>query len=273
MVTALWSVALVLLGVAALWLAQRRLIYFPLGGVPAPAAIGLREVEPATLTTGDGVALGGWFFRASRAGPGPAVLVFNGNAGNRTYRAALGEALRRDGFHVLLFDYRGYGGNRGSPTEAGLALDSRAAREYLVGRSDVDASRLVYFGESLGSAAAVELATEHPPAALILRSPFTSLADVGQLHYPFLPVGILLRDRYGSIDRIAAVRAPVLIIAGSADRIVPAALSRRLYDAAGEPKRWLELQGADHNDPEMLMGEQMMEGIREFLRGSRVSRD
>ena len=101
---------------------------------------------------------------------------------------------------MLLFDYRGYGDSAGSPDERGLALDARAARRYLLSRPDVDAARLVYFGESLGAAVAVELAAEHPPAALVLRSPFTSMADVGSYHYPILPVRLLLRDRYAAID-------------------------------------------------------------------------
>ena len=122
---------------------------------------------------------------------------------------------------MLLLDYRGYVGNPGSPSEDGLLADARAARAYLLSRADVDPARLVYFGESLGAAVAVALAAEHPPAALILRSPFTSLADIAAVHYPFLPAGLMLRDRYESIERIGRVRAPLLVVAGQRDRIVP----------------------------------------------------
>jgi len=155
---------------------------------------------------------------------------------------------------MLLFDYRGYGNSAGSPDERGLALDARAARRYLLSRPDVDAAGLVYFGESLGAAVAVELAAEHPPAALVLRSPFTSMADVGAYHYPILPVRLLLRDRYVAIDRIAHVRAPLLVIAGGNDRIVPLEQSRRVHDAARSPKAFVVIEGADHNDAALNAG-------------------
>jgi fermentation-respiration switch protein FrsA (DUF1100 family) len=130
---------------------------------------------------------------------------------------------------------------------------------------DVEPNRIVYFGESLGAAVAVGLAVQRPPAALVLRSPFTSLADVAAVHYPWLPARRLLLDRYPSIERIASVSAPVLVIAGDRDDIVPASLSRRLYDAAAEPKRWLLVPGAGHNDRELLDGRQMMDAIERFL--------
>ena len=186
------------------------------------------------------------------------MLVFNGNAGNRAHRAPLAAALQRHGLQVLLVDYRGYGGNPGTPTENGLAADSRAAHAYVAGRPDVDASRIVYFGESLGTAVAIDLAVEHPPAALVLRSPFTSMADVGRYHYPFLPVRHLLRDWFAAIDQIRRIRVPLLVIAGGRDRIVPIENSRRLYDAAGAPKTLLVLPNADHNDVELLAGEEMI---------------
>jgi fermentation-respiration switch protein FrsA (DUF1100 family) len=197
--------------------------------------------------------------------PSATVLVFNGNAGNRVYRVPLAEALRRRGFHALLVEYRGFGGNPGVPSEGGLAADSRAAYAYLSRRSDVDMARLVYFGESLGAAVAVDLASEHRPAALILRSPFTSMADIGAHHYPFLPVRLLIRDRFQSIDRIGRIRSPLLVIAGDRDGIVPLEHSRRLYDAAGSPKTLKVIHGADHNDDELLAGDEMIEAIVDFV--------
>ena len=166
---------------------------------------------------------------------------------------------------MLLFDYRGYGENAGSPSEAGLAVDARAAQEYVLRRPDVDRERVVYFGESLGSAVAVRLATERPPLALVLRSPFTSLADVGQHHYPMLPVHWLLRDRFDSLSRISMVRCPVLVIAGKRDTIVPAAQSIRLYEHAREPRRLLLIDNADHNDDVLLSGPQVIGAVREFV--------
>ena len=251
--------------VLLLWVFQRSLIYFPVDAVPTPSDVGLREVETVTFPTTDGLTLNGWFVHASTSSSSVTFVVFNGNAGNRAYRASLAAWLQRRGVQVLLFDYRGYGGNEGIPTEAGLAADARAARTYLLTRKDVDASRLVYFGESLGSAVAIALAAQHPPAGLILRSPFTSLADVGQVHYPFLPVRFLLRDRFPSRDTIRQVRSPVLVIAGAADRIVPVDQSRQVYEATSLPKKLVILPAVDHNDPELLSGEAMVEAVVRFL--------
>lgn len=270
MIVSAASTIVLLVGLLVLlWLTERRLIYFPLRPVTSPDEVGLAHAEPVAFITTDGITLHGWFL-PGRQRPAPfTVIVFNGNAGNRSYRAPLAAALRAHDLAVLLFDYRGYGENRGSPTEAGLAADARAAREFLVRRADVDAGRLVYFGESLGSAVAVDLAAEHSPAALVLRSPFASMADVGQHHYPFLPVRLLLRDRYASIDRIRHVRCPVLVIAGAQDRIVPLEHSRRLYEAVSSPKKLVILPDADHNDAALLSGRDMIAAIVQFLESIR----
>jgi uncharacterized protein len=262
------SIAAVL---ALIWALQRRLMYFPTSGVPTPTEIGLTDVEPVTFETTDGLRLGGWFVPASGTSPRVTVVVFSGNAGNRGHRGPLAAALHQHGLQVLLVDYRGYGGNPGAPTENGLAADSRAARAYLAGRPDVDRSRIVYFGESLGTAVAADLAVEHPPAALVLRSPFTSMADVAQHHYPFLPVRLLLRDRFAAIDRIQRIRVPLLVIAGGRDQIVPVEHSRRLYDAAAGPKTLLVFPDADHNDQELLAGGEMVGAIVRFLQPLRCS--
>src|SRR5687768_18020519 len=265
MIVAAGLIAIIVSVLALIWTMQRRLMYFPTAAEPRSNDIGT-DVEPVTFETADGLRLSGWFVGASGPVPRVTILVFNGNAGNREHRLPLAAAFRRHGLQVLLVDYRGYGGNPGTPTEDGLAADSRAARSYLAGRSDVDASRIVYFGESLGTAVAVRLAAEHPPAALILRSPFTSMADVGQHHYPFLPVRLLLRDRFAAIDGIGRIRAPLLVIAGGQDRIVPIENSRRLYGAAVSRKTLLVLPGADHNDLELLAGDEMVEAIVHFVR-------
>ncbi len=239
-------VALVASGLLALvWSQQRRLIYFPSPGPIPSAATILPNGQDVVLETEGGIRLGAWYFPVS--GGGPAVLVCNGNGGDRSMRVELAAALNRMGYSVLLFDYRGYGGNPGRPSEDGLAADARAAQTWLAQQPGVD--KIVYFGESLGAAVAVGLAVERPPAALVLRSPFTSLADVAAVHYPWLPAGRLLLDRYPSVERIASVRVPVLVIAGDRDDIVPERLSGRLYDAANEPKRYLLVRGAGHNDP------------------------
>lgn len=250
---------------AVVWTQQRRLIYFPFGNVASPEALGLDGVSAVSFPTTDGLRLNGWFVTPAKV-PDFTVIVFNGNAGNRSYRAPLAAAFARANLAVLLFDYRGFGGNPGSPTESGLRTDARAAREYVIARPNVDRGRLVYFGESLGSAVATDLAVDHPPAALVLRSPFTSLSDIGRVHYPMLPVRWLLRDRWDTIGRIARVRAPVLIVGGDRDRIVPITQTRRLYSAARDPKSLLIIDGADHNDDALVHGREMIGGVIRFLR-------
>jgi uncharacterized protein len=265
MMIAAISVVVVACILALIWTQQRRLIYFPTADVPAADAIEGANVEPVTFETTDGLTLNGWFFAAAGPWPRLTVIVFNGNAGNRSHRVPLVAALHRHGLQVLLLDYRGYGDNPGTPSQTGLAMDSRAARAYLANRPDVDPSRLVYFGESLGTAVAVDLAVEYPPAALVLRSPFTSMSDVGQYHYPFLPVRLLLRDRFATIGQIQRIQAPVLVIAGGRDRIVPTESSRRVYDAATGPKTFLLVPDADHNDYELFAGDEMIDSIVRLL--------
>lgn len=249
------------------WLFQRRLIYFPMSQTVPSVRSFLAAAEDVSFPTGDGIRLGGWFFEAQDGAGRATVLVFNGNAGDRSFRTPLALALAGEGYSVLLFDYRGFGGSGGRPSEAGLMADARAARAYLAGRADVDADRIVYFGESLGSAVAVGLATEQPPAGLILRSPFTSLPEVGQHHFRILPVRLLMKDRFASIDRIGGVSCPLLVVAGDADRTVPIRYSRKLFDAAGEPKRLAVIRGADHNDAALLDGKRMLDEVLRFLDG------
>jgi uncharacterized protein len=252
---------------ALMWSQQRRLIYFPSRGPLPPAAAMLPNGQDVVVETDDGIRLGAWYFPVDSGAP--AALVFNGNAGDRSMRVPLAAALNRMGLSALLFDYRGYGGNPGRPSEEGLAADARAAQAWLAAQPGVE--KIVYFGESLGAAVAVGLAVERPPAALVLRSPFTSLSDVGAVHYPWLPVGRLLLDRFPSIERIGSVHVPVLVIAGDRDNIVPESLSRRLYDAANEPKRYVVVPGAGHNDPELLDGRQMLAEIAGFLSATGVT--
>lgn len=259
------AVLVVIALLALLWVAQRRMIYFPTQNVPPLAALS-SSAEEVSFITEDGLTLTAWFLPADAENPLGAVLVFNGNAGNRAHRLPLGEALAEGGYSVLLVDYRGYGGNPGAPTEEGLAADAKGALAYLRSRADVDSRRIVYFGESLGAGVAVRLATAQPPAALILRSPFTSLADIASVHYPVIPVSLLLRDRYESIDMIGGIEAPLLVIAGSADRIIPSEQSKRLFDAANEPKRLAVIENAGHNDLALLAGEEMVREMVAFLR-------
>ncbi len=250
MATALIVAALALGG---LWWGQRAFIYFPSGEAPPPGAAGLTRAEPVSFETEDELRLDGWFVPADRPGTGHTVLVCNGNAGNRADRAELAAQLAARGLAVLLFDYRGFGGNPGLSSETGLARDARAALAYLGRRPDVDVRRLVFLGESLGAAIAVRLAVAYAPAALVLRSPFTSLVNLGQEHYPFLPVRWLLRDRFLTSERIGRITSPLVVVAGELDRIVPIDESHAVFDAAPEPKTFRLVAGADHNDRELAL--------------------
>jgi uncharacterized protein len=243
--------------VTMLWSWQRRLIYFP--DSVAPVAVdGVREV---VLDTSDGLRLAAWLV----PGTGDtAVLVTHGNAGDRADRLPLARALAAHGHTVLLVDYRGYGGNPGSPSEAGLARDAVAAWEHLTGPAGFAPERVVLFGESLGAAVAARLAADRsasPPRGLVLRSPFVSLAAVGRVHYPYLPVGALLRDRFPVAEAVARVRVPTVVVYGTADTVVPPAQSRAVADAAPHLLDVVAVEGADHNDAVLGAGPPVVDAV------------
>ena len=234
--------------VAALYVFQRNLMYMPDTSVPSTVHSGVPEMQPVTLETEDGLKLLAWY----RAVEGqPVVVYFHGNAGNIGDRGFKARPYLDAGFGVLLVSYRGYGGNRGSPTEEGLYADARAALDFLKAQ-DVAPERTVIYGESLGTGVAVQMASElgpeNPAAALVLEAPFTSMGDVAAHHYPYVPARWLIRDHFDSAAKIAGINTPVLIVHGDRDRTIPIKFGRMLFEAAVEPKesRWLE--GANHND-------------------------
>lgn len=244
------AVAVLVTIVAVVFAFQRKLVYFPSPG-PLPSA---EEVLPdgrdVRLVTADGLLLDGWHFEVRDA---PAtVIVFPGNGGNRLGRVPLARALTDRGLSVLLFDYRGYGDNPGKPSEEGLTYDARAALDLIDGP-------VIYFGESLGAAVAAELATYRAPLGLVLRSPFASLAAVGSHHYPWLPVRMLLQDKYPVLERVAAVDVPTVVVLGTADEIVPPAQSREV--AAAARAKLVEVAGANHNDEVLLSGPQVVDAV------------
>ncbi len=241
--------AIYIVSVGLLWAFQRHLIYLPSGGpVAAPRGAPFESLQELRITTSDGVKLEAWYLPGMRTAT---VLVFHGNGGHRAHRVGLVRSLHRLGYGVLLPDYRGYGGSEGEPSESGLYADAEACLAWL--RANAKGPH-VFLGNSLGSGVAVELARRHAPAALVVRSGFDSLAAVGQGAYPFVPVGWLLRDEYASVDKMAAITCPCLVVHGEADRIIPIEHGRRLFDAANEPKRWVSIPGAGHNNLERFDG-------------------
>jgi fermentation-respiration switch protein FrsA (DUF1100 family) len=250
---------------AVIWFGQRSLMYFPSSDAGSPADAGLSTAEVVTLRTEDDLELGAWFIPPATLPSGYTVIVFNGNAGHRGYRTGLARGLAQRGHATLLFDYRGYGGNPGLPHERGIMRDARAALAYVRARPGVDTRRIVYFGESLGTAVAVQLATEHAPAAIVLRSPFTSFVSMARVHMPWVPARWLLRDRYDSIAVIDQVTSPLLVIAGDRDSIVPFEESEALYARARGPKRFVTIDGADHNDEALTDGPLVIDATDKWL--------
>ncbi len=254
-----------------LWAFQRSLVYLPDPGPVPAASAALPGARDVVLLTADGLELGGWFLPGDA--DAPVLLVASGNAGHRGYRAPLAEALHDACLGVLLFDYRGYGGNPGSPSEGGLALDVRAARDFLLEDAGVPPERLFYFGESLGAAVVTELATEHPPAGLVLRSPFVDLASVAAVHYPVLPARALLRDRFPVAEGLARVDAPTTVVYGSADTIVPPEQSRVVAQAAPRLHELVAVASAGHNDAALLDGELLIAAVGDLVRHAAAGPD
>ena len=248
-----------------LWALQRQLIYFPDSKPLPPAADVIAGAHDVTLHTSDGLELGAWFVPGDpREDIGMAVLFAPGNGGNRAGRAGLAEELSDRGLAVLLMDYRGYGGNPGSPSEDGLAADADSAVAALreVGYPP---HRTIYFGESLGSGVVAALQARHPPAGIVLRSPFTELADVGAHHYPWLPVRALIRDRFPVVDHLADSDVPVTVIYGLRDSVVPSELSARVADQAPSLAERVVLEEADHNDP-VMFGSRVADAVERLSR-------
>lgn len=245
---ALGALAVAALFLLAVYLFQDRLIYFPDRTRPEAARTGLPGIAEGEVTTEDGLRLLTWTVPPAD-GTRPVLLYLHGNGGNLLYRAARLARFAELGWGVVMVEWRGYGGNPGAPGEAGLLKDARAALAAMQA-AGVPAARTVLWGESLGTGLAIALAAEQPHgvAAVLLESPYTSMLALARLHHPYLPSRWLLRDRYDSLGRIGAVAAPMLIMTGGADRLVPPEMGDTLAAAARAPvERW-NAPGAGHND-------------------------
>lgn len=223
--------------VGALYLFQRSLLYHPSDAIPSPAESGVPEMQAVGLRTADGLELTSWY--APPAEGRPVVVYFCGNAGHIGYRGFKARRMIDSGFGVLLVSYRGFGGNPGKPTEEGLFADARAAMDFLAA-ANIPATRTVLYGESLGTGVAVRLAWEQakqtPVAAVVLETPYTSIAEVAQHHYPFVPARWLVKDRFDALSLITGIGAPVLVLHAEDDRVIPLQFAQRLFEKAVEPK-------------------------------------
>lgn len=250
--------------VLIVFLAQRSMLYLPNAAGPSldvtPARAGL-DYEDVRLKTDDGIALHGWFVpgRSKRV-----LLFFHGNAGDITHRLFSIQQFHDLGLSVFIIDYRGYGESGGRPSENGMYRDAEAAWRYLAETRRVDAGDIVIFGRSLGASIASRLAARHRPGALIVESSFTSVPDIAQDLYPWLPVRWLTRLRHSTRDHVAEVRCPVLVVHSRDDDIVPYHHGEAIYAAANEPKSLLTIRGG-HNDA--ISGDEAtyVNGIRAFL--------
>ncbi len=241
---------------------EKRLVFFPTAEISqTPAAVGL-AYEEVFFSTGDGLRLHGWFV----PGSGDVTWVwFHGNGGNISHRVEELDSLRRKlEINQFIFDYRGYGRSEGTPSEEGTYQDARAVLAYLHSRPDVAAGKIVYFGRSLGAAVAVELATSYPPLGLVLVAAFTSVEDMAQLMFPYLPVRFMVKGHYDSLRRIRQVRSPLLVMHGNLDTTVPLSQGEKLFRAANAPKRFHLLTGVGHNDT-YRAGQGYWETLDEFL--------
>ena len=256
-----WLIVYALVGYAAvlalLYVTQRAMQYFPERFRTAPAAAGLPQAEELVLDTADGERVIVW--HVPPRGNKPVALYFHGNGGSLRNRVDRFRALTEDGSGLVALSYRGYGGSTGTPSEAGLIADALAAYAFTSAR--YGSERIVLWGESLGSGVAVALAAQMPVGYLILQSPFTSAADVAAQKYWFVPVRLMMKDQFRSDLRIGKVAAPVLILHGDRDDIVPIALAERLYGLINAPKRFVRMAGVGHND----VGAQAVEAARQFI--------
>jgi fermentation-respiration switch protein FrsA (DUF1100 family) len=266
------SLALIL---GVLWIMMpfllNSLLYFPSGRFFAePAELGL-DAKDVVFETEDGETLHSWWFRTG-ADPLGHVLLFHGNAGNIGDRLLHARLLTDAGLDVFSFDYRGYGRSTGSPDEEGTYRDARAARVALLRQEGVAEDGVFYVGESLGGGVAVALAVEAPPRGLVLLSTFTSVRDMGRVHYPIIPTS-LVPDAYPTLRRVRELKCPLLVMHGDRDEIVPVEQGRALFDAAPEPKRLHLFPGAGHNDLLNRAGQEWAETIAVWARDVQDSAD
>jgi fermentation-respiration switch protein FrsA (DUF1100 family) len=237
-------IAYVLL-IVLMYAMQRILLFHPDKQTEAPQAYGLTDFDETFITTADGFKLQIWY-RAANAGF-PTIAYFHGNAHNISGRAGIYAALASKGFGVAALSYRGYGKSEGSPSEQGLYADAHAVMSFLK-EKNITPDRAALYGESLGTGVAVQMATEYPVSMLILQAPYISVEDRASELYSFVPVKLMIKDKFRSIDKIKNVKAPLVIFHGERDNVIPVKHGRTIFEAASEPKQAFFLPNTNHND-------------------------
>ena len=246
----------------AIYLFQRHLVYFPRRTIDfTPKDLHL-EYDEVRIRTDDGVTIAGWFVPAEK--PRGVVLFFHGNGGNISGRLSTLFLFNQLRLSALMIDYRGYGQSGGRPSEHGTYLDARAAWRYLLEQRKVPPEKIVIHGRSLGGSIAADLAKDNTPGALIVESSFTSVPDLASQLYWFFPVRMLCRYNYNTLDSIRRLKCPVLVLHSSDDELIPFAHGQRLFEAANEPKHFLEITGG-HNDIQEMSQREYKTGLRTFL--------
>jgi len=243
---------------------EEKFIFFPVAEIErTPKSVGL-VFDDVFFTTADGVRLNGWF--APYPGTKITLLWFHGNAGNISHRVE-GMKLLHDRVkaNVFIIDYRGYGRSEGTVSEKGTYEDARAALRYLRSRKDLQAKYMVLFGQSLGAAVATELAAGEDCLALILEAPFASIREMARVVFPMLPIGPLLRTRYDVAEKIKGVKAPILVLQGDRDEVIPVEQGKKVFAAAPSPKEFYAIRGAGHNDTFHVGGNAYFETIKSFI--------
>ncbi len=241
---------------------QGKMLYYPEKEIFAtPKDIGL-EFEEVTIRTKDDIEISAWFIpsKDERA----VVLFCHGNAGNISHRLDSIRIFNELGLSVLIFDYRGYGKSKGSPTEEGTYLDAEATWDYLVNTKGYSPDKIVLFGRSLGGAVAVETALRVKAGAIIIESGFTSLPALGSKFFPYLPVRLISRYKYANIDKVNKISLPKLFVHSPQDEIIPFEHGTALFEKALEPKEFLKITGG-HNDGFLLAGRSYVEGLDRFI--------
>ena len=227
---------------ALMYFVQRSLMYFPETARTAPAAAGLPQAQEVVLDTADGEKVIAW--HVPPRGDAPTVLYFHGNGGSLRLRADRFQRIAAAGVGLVALSYRGYGGSTGKPTEDGLINDARAAYAFAADRYP----RIALWGESLGTGVAVALAAEKPVTRMVLDAPYTSALDLARANHWYLPVRLLMKDQFRSDHRIARVKAPVLIMHGEVDQIIPIVYAERLFAMIQGPKQFVRFPGGYHVD-------------------------